>query len=198
VRINTFLLDDAWQRDKRDRFLAAFYGEHAFDGRYVFVDKGALATRLQREFAVDTLLQGKQGDLVPIEEKIVRWKGRTYDAFCLETDSCTVRGHEDMGWMYYGQALWLFYCFEQADLRSLLCYLISFPELQRWFFANMDTFPMFRMKDTVNRTTGRVVSIAAVQRAVPTYRYVLFERAPPKPRKQVIGQMDLNLERWEA
>jgi hypothetical protein len=49
-------LDNEWQRGIRDRILApGFYKKYAYDGRYVFIDKGALASKLQREYAVDTM-----------------------------------------------------------------------------------------------------------------------------------------------
>jgi len=36
-----FDLDNAWQREVRDRILAPhFYRKHAVEGRYIFVDKG--------------------------------------------------------------------------------------------------------------------------------------------------------------
>jgi hypothetical protein len=60
--MNLFLRDDLWQRRMRDEILApAFYGKYALDGRYVFIDKGRLATQLQREFAVDTRLLDHRG-----------------------------------------------------------------------------------------------------------------------------------------
>src|ERR1044071_1908301 len=103
--MSDFRRDDAWQKGMRDRILApSFYKEYAVEGRYVFIDKGRLASTFQRRFAVDTILQGKDGQACCIEEKIVRWPERRkpYDAFTLETRSCTVPGHESPGWMEYG------------------------------------------------------------------------------------------------
>ncbi len=164
-----FARDNEWQRGVRDRVLApGFYGSYAVEGRYVFIDKGRLATKLQREFAVDTIVQGKNGAAICIEEKIVRWPGRKYTAFTLETQSCTVPGHESAGWMTYAEADYLLYCFEEAD-GSLDCYLIDFPKLQEWFWKRDTEFPIFHMT-TENRTTGRVVPIMVVCAAVPTWR----------------------------
>lgn len=47
--VSDFVRDNEWQRKVRDSVLApGFYGSYAVDGRYVFIDKGRLATTLQR------------------------------------------------------------------------------------------------------------------------------------------------------
>jgi hypothetical protein len=168
--MNDFERDNAWQRQVRDEILApGFYGKYASDGRYVFVDKGRLATTLQRRYAVDTILQGSDGRAVCIDEKIVRWPGYVYESFCLETHSCTVPDHESDGWMRYGQADYLLYCFqiENGDLDS---YLIDFPKLQAWFWPHAETYPEFQMR-TLNRSAGRLVPIAEVSLVVPTWHF---------------------------
>jgi hypothetical protein len=157
-----FDLDNAWQRGVRDRILAPhFYRERATDGRYVFIDKGKLATVLQKRFAVDTILQGKDGEAICIEEKIVRWKGRAYDSFFLETKSCTNPGRESDGWMVYGQADYLLYAFEQCD-KALLVYLVDFQKLREWFWPAHERYRSYVMPDTSNHTEGRLVPIADV------------------------------------
>lgn len=171
--MNDFATDDAWQKAMRDRFLAPYYTDHAEGGRYVFLDKGKLSTVLQRRYAVDTLLQGAEGRAVCIEEKIVRWpvdkfqkpKSRGYTAFCLETKSCTNPGHVSDGWMVYGKADYLLYCFVSANGEYLICYLIDFPKLKAWFWAHYQEFSKFHMK-THNRTSGRVVPINDALKAV--------------------------------
>ncbi len=173
--MNDFRRDDAWQRGVRDAILApGFYGKYAVDGRYVVIDKGALATQLQRDYAVDTIAQGKHGAAVCIEEKIVRWpekRGRPYDCFSLETKSCTIPGHEKPGWMFYGRADYLLYAFQQRDC-TLDVWLIDFPKLQSWFWPLEATFPIFRMKER-NMSAGRVVPINDVQNAVPSRQYAV-------------------------
>ena len=174
--MNDFERDNEWQRGMRDRILApGFYGRFAFEGRYVVIDKGRLATTFQKRFAVDTIAQGRDGAAVCIEEKIVRWpikKGTPHTAFCLETESCTVPGRETDGWMVYGMADYLLYCFE-TKAGGLDCYLIDFPELQKWFWTEADSFPRFGPLKTLNGSSGRVVPIDAVWTAVPMWRRLL-------------------------
>lgn len=170
--MNDFRTDDLWQKSVRDEVLVpGFYGKYATDGRYVMIDKGNLASQIQRDFAVDTIAQGRDGSAVCIEEKIVRWKGRPYTAFFLETKSCTVPGREKTGWMFYGRADFLLYCFHQED-GGLDAWLIDFPKLQKWFWPIADTFPASRMSDK-NRTEGRVVPIDGVSGGVPTKHYTI-------------------------
>ena len=77
--MNYFEDDDAFQRRVRDEVLApGFYGRYAIDGRYVVIDKGRLATILQKRYAVDTVVQGRDGSAIFVEEKIVRWPGYRY------------------------------------------------------------------------------------------------------------------------
>lgn len=156
--------DNIWQRQVRDAVLAPqFYGSYAADGRYVFIDKGRLALTLQKRFAVDTFVQGRDGAAIAIEEKIVRWKGYAYDSYALETHSCTVPGYESDGWMRYGCADFLLYAFMRPD--RLVVHLIDFPSLQAWFWRRVDTFPEFRMANTSNKSAGRKTPIAAVRQA---------------------------------
>ena len=169
--MNDFHCDNAWQKQMRDEILAPyFYSKHAAEGRYVFLDKGRLATILQRRYAVDTILQGRKGAAVCIEEKIVRWPGYEYSSFCLETKSCTVPGYESDGWMVYGKADFLFYCFQQEMPVCLNCWLVDFPKLQEWFWPIVGEFKTFRIP-TQNRTEGRLVPVDIVREHVPTWRY---------------------------
>lgn len=171
--MNDFQRDNEWQRRVRDEVLApGFYGKYAMDGRYVFIDKGRLASVLQKRYAVDTILQGKNGEAVCIEEKIVRWPGYRYTAYALETHSCTKPGHESPGWMEYGKADFLLYCFVQEN-GDLDCHLIDFRELQIWFWTREESFSVFGPLDTLNGSKGRVVPIFQVRESVPTWtKYV--------------------------
>lgn len=168
--MNDFQRDNAWQRKVRDEVLGpGFYGNYAINGRYVHIDKGRLASILQKRYAVDTIVQGKDGAAICIEEKIVRWPGYRYQSFTLETKSCTIPGRESPGWMLYGEADFLLYCFSQ-ETGDLDCWLIDFPALQKWFWPRETTFPIFQMKDTLNKSAGRKVPVADVHRGVPTWR----------------------------
>ncbi len=171
--MNDFSSDDAWQRDLRDRILVPQFYQCRSPGRFVLMDKGRLATFMQRRMAVDTITQGKGGLAVSIEEKIVRWPGYPYNAFCLETESCTVPGHESSGWMAYGESDYLLYCFHQND-DSLDCHLIDFQRLKEWFWPLEETWPVFQMEKR-NRTRGRLVPILQAEAAVPCWRFALSE-----------------------
>ena len=166
--MSDFQRDNIWQRRLRDEILVpGFYGEYATEGRYVLLDKGRLTSHFQRRLAVDTIVQGKNGAAVCIEEKIVRWpekRGKAYTAFCLETESCTNPGHESDGWMVYGQADYLLYCFANARETVLYCHFIDFIILKKWFWENVDNFRPFQMTK-YNRSRGRVVPIAAIEAA---------------------------------
>lgn len=153
--------DDAWQRAVRDRVLKpGLYDSYWTDGRYVFVDKGRLASRLQRRCAVDTIAQGEDGEAVCVEEKIVRWPGYNYRAYSLETESCTVPGRESPGWMRYGEADVLLYCF--ARQRVLDWHMIAFPPLKAWFAQHEEAFDTFGPLETLNRSAGRLVPLGPV------------------------------------
>jgi len=165
--MNNFYADDNWQRQVRNRTLAPYYKNISNDGRFVFLDKGKLATRLQREFAIDTVLQGKGNSVFGIEEKIVRWPGYKYTAYTLETMSCTVTGHEKKGWMHYSTCDYLLYCFVQADSKSIIAHLIPFPKLQTWFFEE-DKYLAYRsnITDQNNHTETKIVPIKDVWSAI--------------------------------
>lgn len=168
----SFHRDNAWQRQVRDKILGpGFYGAYALDGRYVFLDRGRLVTLLQKRFAVDTIIQGRDGAAFCIEEKIVRWpsSGKAHTAFALETDSCTKPGHKSPGWMHYGKADFLLYCF-QLQNDDLDCHLIDFPVLQRWFWEREDEFHVFGPLKTLNASKGRLVPIDRVHAEVRAWR----------------------------
>ena len=171
--MSDFHADDDWQKRIRDEILIPqFYRRQAVDGRYVLLDRGGLALRLQREFGVDTLFQANSGETVSVEEKIVRWPGYAYTAFCLETHSCTVPGRESPGWMAYSAADWLLYAFATAE-GGLECHLIDLPRLRAWFWPIHEQFDTFGPLPTLNRTMGRKVPIADVHANVPTWAFAL-------------------------
>ncbi len=165
--------DDNAQKAVRDAVLGpGFYGPFSLDGRYVFIDKGRLATILQKRFAVDTILQRTNGAATCIEEKIVRWPGKEYTAIVLETKSCTVPGHESDGWMVYGQADWLNYVMCQEN-GNLLCHIIDFQKLKERFWERVDSFSETITKQH-NKTACRVVPLDWVRANASTYSRQVF------------------------
>lgn len=168
--MNDFIRDNEWQKSVRDTVLGPyFYGVYAVKGRYVFIDKGRLAETLQKRFAVDTILQGKDNSAICIEEKIVRWPGYQYQNCCLETHSCTRPGRESDGWMRYAKSDYLLYCFHQQD-NSLLTYLFDFPKLQDWFWKNENKFETFGPLNTLNASMGKKVPLEEICANVPAFR----------------------------
>lgn len=166
-----FEVDAAWSQQKRDSHLIHFYQKYAVDGRYVFVDKSACSTIMQKQLAVDTIIQARGGASWCIEEKIERWPGYTRSNFALETDSCTVPGRERKGWMHYAQADYLLYAFEQEN-GDLDAYLIHFPQLRSWFWNVQERYSSHTM-ETLNRTRFKKVPIADVRRSVGMVRYLV-------------------------
>src|SRR5262249_49080294 len=76
--VNDFHRDNDWQRRGRNEILVPYYRKAALEGRYVHIDRGRLATVLQKQFAVDSIIQGTNGTAFFIEEKFVRWPGYQY------------------------------------------------------------------------------------------------------------------------
>ena len=162
TKVNDFSTDNTWQLEVRDRILAPWYGGH-FGGKYILMDKGRFADLTQRQLGVDTVAQGANG-VVAIEEKIVRWKGRHYTAICVETDSCTVPGHESEGWARYSQADFLLYCMMQENGDTLKCHCVGMPELRRWFWPRVDQFKE-SIQEEHNRSAVRLVPIRDLEAA---------------------------------
>ena len=157
--MNDFIIDDVEQREVRNQILVPTFYERFFAGRYAFADSDMA---LQKR-GIDTVIKNKKSD-VYIEEKIVRWKGRTYTAVCLETKSCTLPGLESAGWMHYSEADFLLYCMRTED-GSLNAYLIQFSLLKEWFWEKYDSWPLHVEKDR-NRTASRIVSLDAIRDGV--------------------------------
>lgn len=135
-----FEIDDEMQRQVRDRLLIPFYTwlsggwGPGRGGSFVFTDKGPWARELNTEYHIDTFVQMAEGTLVGIDEKIVRWKGKVYEKYALETMSCTVPGREKQGWMYTGKCDFILYCFVKESAAYIEAHLIPFKALQEWFF----------------------------------------------------------------
>lgn len=147
--------DDAEQKIVRDLVLGpGFYGPFSREGRYVYIDKGRLATILQKRYAVDTIMQRMRGDATCIEEKIVRG---VYEAVTLETMSCTIPGHESPGWMEYGKADWLNWTMCRPD-GNVDVHLFDFLKLQEVFWPAEKQFPV-TITEQDNETLCRIVPI---------------------------------------
>src|SRR3990167_9639384 len=137
--MSQFKQDLNYSETQREK-LKEFYRVKAYDGRFVFINKNKLLSKWLQENAVDTIMQISDSDEVYIEEKIVRWKGKKYEATTLETMSCTIPGREKDGWMKFSRADILAYGFEQEN-GDIELYLISFPKLKEWFWRNWRLFP---------------------------------------------------------
>jgi hypothetical protein len=168
--VNDFRRDDDWQRSVRGLALAPFYGKHSREGRYVFIEKSRWSMLVQKRMAVDTVMQSKRGGSVAIEEKLTRppKNGRRFVNFFLETQSCTVLGRESEGWMRYGEADFLLYCFVRHD-GGVDGHAINFQKLKAWFWRHHERYRIYTMPKTINRTRGRLVPIRDVHGAVPAW-----------------------------
>jgi hypothetical protein len=166
-----FRRDDLWQRAVRDRLLVPFYRGRR--ERFVLLDgDGAIVRELQRR-GVDTLVQADDGGVLSFEEKIVRWRGRAYDAIVLETQSCTTPGYESAGWIRMSQADRLLYAF-QTEIGGLD--ILDILALRAWFAPREQNFPSYGPLATLNATEGRVVPIAAILENVPARRHAVLPR----------------------
>lgn len=178
MKRNDFFADDRWQRKVRDREFGGLYRDIS---SHTFVldpaeDQGAQSCvmAIQKEIGIDTLAV-IEGRIMGIEEKIVRWPedGEPHHAYALETQSCTLPGHEKDGWMFYSAADLLLYGFEQKD-GSVVADMIPMQPLRMWFFGIVPSshdphtgryrlydYPMSQMQ-TRNQTEVRVVPIVDV------------------------------------
>lgn len=180
--MSRFHFDNEAQRRVRDLVLGpGFYGPHSRDGRYVYIDKGRLATILQKRFAVDTIMQRINGDAACVEEKIVRDE---YTALTLETMSCTVPGHESDGWMVYGQADLLNWSMCRRD-GNLMVHLFDFPKLQEVFWPAVDQFEE-GFTEQHNRTAYRKVPIAWIK-ARGVGHFTKLIHSTPEGRQAVLS-----------
>lgn len=192
--IDDFYASDRWQKKVRNAILVPQY----YKGKqFVLLDKGDIAKLLQTQYGIDTFVQSKGGRVYGIDEKIVQWpKDRTkaYDAYALETRSCTKPGREKDSSMRYGMADFLLYCFQLQNL-DLDCHLIDFQKLKEWFWPVHETFPKFGPLKTRNATEGRVVPISVVDANVRTWSFRLL--SPSRFRKkcsETNSQLDMLLE----
>jgi hypothetical protein len=161
AQVIPFQSDNDWQDAQRERLLVPGY--------QIMVDAGLMrshrkTTRVEQPRG-DTFFELSSGITVGLEEKIVRWKGRTYTAITLETHSCTVPGYERAGWMRTGRYEFFLYarCCEDdsADVD-----IMHFPRLQTWFWRNETSFAHTTTMQQ-NMTRCRVVPLDALRASVP-------------------------------
>lgn len=163
----------AFSQGVRDRWLRPFYASIAEDGRYVFVDKSHCSLRIQKELAVDTIIQAPAWGSLCIEEKLEqRYTGN----FALETHSVTLPGQERPGWMVYGQADWLLYGFLTPDGEGLDIWLMNFAQLKDWFWQHVTRYREVTLATRI-QTRIRLVPIEDVGRAIGYKQWHLTDTA---------------------
>jgi len=156
--------------------LDIFYRHYCYDGRFVSIGditRSHFSDILQRQLKTDTVIQRGGFLSYGVEEKVVAWPAsdQPYEAFFLETRSCTNPGHESEGWMKTCQADVLLYAFEIKDV-GLLLFLFPFARLKQWFWdtylpsLSRPDYGRSVMRDE-NRTEGYVVARTLLIKAVP-------------------------------
>jgi len=165
-RSHNFQDDLTFSREIRDTYLVRFYGKYSSDGRYVFVDRSHCSDIIQKHLHVDTIMQRSNGTSTCIEEKAER---RFTGNLALETESCTVPGHESEGWMKTGKADLLLYCFPDGT-DAVQAYVMDFQELKAWFWTIDWTYREYTMPHN-NRTRMRLVPLTDIGNAVGWSRY---------------------------
>jgi hypothetical protein len=194
---------------KYRHLLDIFYRHYAYDGRFVLIGditRSHFSDILQRQLKTDTVIQ-KGGFLsYGVEEKVVAWpdSDQPYEAFFLETRSCTNPGHESEGWMRTCQADVLLYAFEIKEV-GLLLFLFSFARLKQWFWESYlpslsrPDYGRSVMRDE-NRTEGYVVARTLLIKAIPPRCFlVTFEGEYYELKPDVdIHQLRARFQHWKA
>jgi len=157
--MDRFHSKNEWQLRMRNRFLPFYYRREFSE--YEFIKYGDA----RAEGGVDTIADGKR-----IDEKIVQWpkppRDTPYDAYTLEEWSCTVPDRISPGWMMTNEVEFLLYCFASKDEQELICHLLDFGELWKWFWPRVESWPKW-ISDEINRTQCRVVPFWEVHATVP-------------------------------
>jgi hypothetical protein len=167
---DTFKKDDQFSKHK-DYLLAPFWGSKAYEGRFIIVG----SKKLQKVQGADVILEGKNGKDVIIDTKHVRGK---HKSFYLEEESCPAYGTpgwilKEDGWPDY--IVYCFWssckgCYEDCEgcrvVKKLSAYAIKFEELREWFLKNKDKYFLHQNAGTINKTTGRLVSIKELSKHI--------------------------------
>jgi len=172
----TFIADLKYAETQREK-LKDFYACKSYENRYVFINKesGVIGKELQNR-SIDTIMQVSDKKEIYIEEKIVRWKGKKYTAFTLETDSCTVKGREKDGWMKYGEFDYLLYGLELEN-SDIEAYIISFQKLKKWFWENYENYRI-TTTEQINKTACRIVPIVDIKNNVGYKKFFIKNIQP--------------------
>lgn len=181
-----FISDVDWSADISRTFFYPLYRELAYEGRFVSIvnsEHSKFSGKLQSR-EIDVFMQYLQDNnaiSIGVEEKAQR---KPWGSLWIETDSCTIQGHERTGWIDTLEADYLNYGFgirdpnltkltdTATDYAAFDTYWIKFPEFREWFRENID---LFETKYTFqhNRSAGKIVHIPAlVASGVPVERYL--------------------------
>jgi hypothetical protein len=162
--MSQFQRDDEWQEEQRARLLAPIY-ERIFRAGLIKAYRKSKKEVGPEQTRGDTLVWRHSGDVIGIEEKIVRPRHRNphdpYTALTLETESCVVEGYERNGWMWTGDYDLLLYvhCALGEAARG---YLFNFQRLRSWFVRHVEEFPA-TFTEQRNRSRCRVVPLQAMR-----------------------------------
>jgi hypothetical protein len=177
-----FREDNEFQRKMRDAVLKPSFYERFYKGRYEFLDPADP----RAAGGIDTIITRRDGSLLRIDEKIVRWpvdkisrlpRERGYDAIALETMSNINQRYEKDGWMVTSGMDALFYCLTSLDEARLDAYMIKFPELKAWFWPRQMDWHLTWTENQLNTSECRVVPLRDIMEAVPVKRWTVVR--PP-------------------
>lgn len=156
----------------KDIVLKPLWEELSQEGRFVL----ATSSLLQQKHGIDVILQRYDEDAekeldITVDTKHVRGQ---YSSFYLEEMSCTTPGIEKPGWLLKedGWPDYIFYCFwpqcrnchgksctDCQETLSAEVHVMEFEPLRDWFLEHYERYEQRKNKDTVNKTTGRLVPI---------------------------------------
>lgn len=147
--------DDARRVEYRSmEILTPFIRARSFDGRFVLIEKGRLATELQKSVG-DAMLTGTDGKLWAVEVKAE--ESNRHQNLFLETWSNLSR--YTPGWMVTLNTDLLLYHFIREDE----LYVANFQRIKEWAFKSREIYSYPERKqskyDQLNDTWGRCVPI---------------------------------------
>lgn len=153
-----------------------------FQGRMVRTDKGRIAMFLQRSVG-DILYNSDRHSILSIEVKTER---RESPNLFLEMWSNADGETKTPGWMVTLDADWLFYYFKESDA----LHTINFQKLKHWAIDPGRRIYEFPERDQVtnhqrNRTVGRIVPIAVLQREVGLRTYALVREIEARAQEEL-------------
>ncbi len=175
--MSDFRTDLAFADKVRLQLEANFYPRFCRERRFVALERSDGSLYIQKHCHVDCVVANKSGGSATVEEKIVRWKGRVYDAVVIETHSnlegSGVQAIGD-GWIATSVADFLLYAFQQED-GSLLVWVFDLPNLRKWFVPLCDQFPVTDTSNGPYHTRCRVVPLSRIPEACIKLRAVAVQ-----------------------